>query len=78
MYICELYEKVLNLNSLANPYGIKFLWIHNNRWNGLICYRHRDPFTHRETLREPRMLLTRGCPLNGGDTNQILAFPPER
>lgn len=39
--------------------------------------KYHKPCTHRETLREPGMLITQGCLLNEGDKNQTPAFCPE-
>ena len=41
------------------------------------CCGHRGPYIHRETPRQPEMLITQGCLLNGGDIDQIPAFHPE-
>ena len=35
------------------------------------------PCVPREALREPRMLITQGSLLNGGEANQFPAFHPE-
>jgi hypothetical protein len=44
------------------------------------CWGHRGVCPHREALREPRILITKGCLLNAGKKgkeNQIPTFHPE-